>query len=152
MSHRTTSLEQALRQLGTAHRDGAFSADVRPYPWRTKPEVVRSSVGRFGWVRVAATLAAAAAVAVVFVWPSLFGSRGVTQSVRDGLASAVSNETSTLVQAEPVTTTTESIDCDYNGDGTVDGRDIQALVNRVQGADGDVMLRAEYLQQCLLGS
>jgi hypothetical protein len=153
MSSREPSIERLLSQLGEARRDGVFSAEQRPYPWQTlQPEANREAGGRFAWVRIAAPLAAAAAVALVFVAPGLLGDRAVHEAVQDGIAVLQTDEPAIVADAGDVTTKASGLHCDFNGDGLVDGRDIQALVNRMKDADGAFELEAEQLQQCLLGS
>ncbi|HKQ50291.1 MAG TPA: hypothetical protein VJZ71_19615 [Phycisphaerae bacterium] len=150
-----TDLDSLLAQLGQAHRDGALAPSAAAYPWRADR---RSSASRSAahaghrWVRVAIPLAAAAAVAVLFVLPGLFGTRSVREMAHDGPA-GVNPETANLfADAEPAATQGRSPDCDYNGDGVIDGRDIQALIDRLRDSDEDPALKAEKLQRCLLGS
>lgn len=148
------NLDSLLAQLGQAHRDGALAASAKAYPWLADRRSTASrSAARAGhrWVRVAIPLAAAAAVAVLFVFPSLLGTRSVNETARNGLA-GVNPETNTFADAEPAATQGRSPDCDYNGDGVIDGRDIQALVDRLRDSDEDPALKAEKLQRCLLGS
>ena len=150
-----TDLDSLLAQLGQAHRDGALASPAKAYPWRADRRSTASrSAARAGhrWVRVAIPLAAAAAVAVLFVFPSTFGTRPDSELAQDGLA-GVNPETANLfADAEPAATQGRSPDCDYNSDGVIDGRDIQALVDRLRDSDEDPALKAEKLQRCLLGS
>lgn len=141
-------LEGMLAILGEAHRDGAFRASTAGQPWIRKA----NAAPRLHWVRVAAPLAAAAAVAVVFVGPNLFGTRAGHEMAQDGLAAIQPDQPEMLADAGVVTTAPKASDCDFNGDGVIDGLDIQALVNRIQEIEGDPLLQAEQLQRCLLGS
>ena len=146
MTHRD-DIQGLLVQLGKAHREGAFSSDAARYPWRTAElQANRPTHRRFAWVRVAAPLAAAAAVAVLFVVPSLFTGPVAEPNV-DVVADAVTPE-------EPQATITvadgSTVPCDYNKDGEVNGRDIQAYVDWVQRRGGDVGLETARFSDCLL--
>lgn len=153
MAPQTQTLEGMLTTLGQAHRDGAFAAVSKAYPWQAaEPRAAKLSANRFRWVRVAMPLAAAAAVAVVFVGPSLFGTRAFDDMAKDGIAAVQSESPKTIVDAEAVTTARLKVECDFNGDGVVDGMDIQAFIDRIPDANGDPLLQAERLQRCLLGS
>lgn len=155
MSLQPDKMEHLLAELGRAARDGAFEASATMYPWRTaEPEAPRFTHRRFAWVRVAVPLAAAAAVAVLFVGPSLRS----PEVVREVAENVAATDSSTAKPEQPaavedaVPTTDETLDCDYNGDGRVDGNDIQAFVNLLRNTKGDPILEAEHLQRCLLGS
>lgn len=146
-------LEGLLGMLGEAHRDGAFQASPSGRPWiKSESRASRPVSSRLHWVRVAIPLAAAAAVAIVFVGPSLFGTSAGHEMAQDGLAAIQSDQPKLLADAGTVTTAPKAADCDFNGDGVIDGLDIQALVNRIQDTDGDPLLQAEQLEKCLLGS
>lgn len=156
MTNPQTELDGLLAQLGKAHADGAFSGKAA-YPWRadrrsTASRSVDRSAHRWSWVRVAVPLAAAAAVAVLFVLPNLSGTSAIPEIARDGLAVVNPETPNTFADAEPATSQGRAPDCDYNGDGVIDGRDIQALVDQLRDTGGDPVVKAEYLQRCLLGS
>jgi len=106
-------------------------------------------------VRVAVPLAAAAAIAVLFVGPSLMNPKQVRE-IAGNLPVAMPSQAETiLVDAGTAPTTVHSDECDYNGDGVVDGRDIQGLLNFVnlhKDSVGDPQLEVERLQRCLLRS
>ncbi|MBN1425588.1 hypothetical protein JXA88_13620 [Candidatus Fermentibacteria bacterium] len=151
MSRQTDNMKHVLAKLGEAHREGVFSGDATRYPWRTaEPEASCLTHRRFAWARVAAPLAAAAAVAVLFVGPSLWGPRAVHKVAENGPGSDTLVKPESPAVVEPVPTTAESVSCDYNGDGQVDGRDIQAFWDSRRGTDGDMRLLKEELQRCLL--
>ncbi len=158
MVRRTEPIESLLGELGRAQRESAFSSDSERYPWRMDEPVAESRSHRhFGWARVAVPLAAAAAVAVLFVGPSLFETNGVHEMSELTVPSVVSNPMDVSAEMPAVddsaATTAEAVDCDYNGDGRIDGQDIQAFLDRATaGADGDLELETEFLQRCLLGS
>lgn len=146
------SLEAMLSTLGHARREGGFSAKATLYPWQVAARPASGLAGSMRWIRVALPLAAAAAVAVVFVGPGLFGNRAVQDSSKDVLTATLSEHRDVLADAESVTTDSKQLECDYNGDGVVDGKDIQAFLDRMQDPNGDPLLQAERLQRCLLGS
>lgn len=153
MALQAQTLEGLLTTLGQAHREGAFSVAARVYPWQSaEARTATFASNRFRWVRVALPLAAAAAVAVVFVGPSLFGTRAFDEMAKDGLAAVHSDAPKTIADAEAVTTANLKVECDFNGDGVVDAMDIQALIDRIPDTNGDPLLQAERLQRCLLGS
>jgi hypothetical protein len=151
MDPKNDQLERILTLLGEADRDGAFSGGGDRYPWRAaEPEATSLSHRRFAWARVAVPLAAAAAVAVLFVGPSLWSPQVVHEVAENSL-----DTDGILKPVQPavpvaVATTREGGDCDYNGDGHVDGKDIQAFVTSLKDVGGDPMLEAEYLRRCLL--
>lgn len=153
MSPHDKSLEGMLATLGEARLGGAFLADAAPKPWQgVRTQVYSLSARRFAWLRVAAPLAAAAAVAIVFVGPSLLGTRTVQDMAGNSLVALGPHQPDVVADAGSIATTAQAPDCDYNSDGVVDGRDIQAFVNRLQAAGGNPDLQSEYLQRCLLGS
>lgn len=157
MTPQTDQMEQMLATLGKAHRQAAFSDDATRYPWRTTaPEAVGPTRRRFAWANVAVPLAAAAAVAVLFVGPSLWSPRALHDVAENTLTvepSVKPAEAPAIV--EPAGTTTgkavaEADDCDFNGDGEINGKDIQAFVSSLDDTNGDTILEAQYLQRCLL--
>jgi hypothetical protein len=154
MSPQTSQLEAMLETVGRAHRAGAFSADAARLPWQgDSRETVRLTHRRLAWVRVAVPLAAAAAVAVLFVGPSLFETTAVDEITGTIPSVVMPDQPEAFAEAEPTPTTAQTLhECDYNGDGRVDGKDIQAFVNRVQDTGGDLELETEKFQRCLLGN
>lgn len=152
MDPETSQMERMLNLLGKAHREGAFSGDAARYPWRTaEPEVASLTPRRFAWARVAVPLAAAAAVAVLFLGPPLWTPQAVNEVAEGTLDTGNILKPDQPVVVQPVAETAEAVDCDYNGDGQVDGRDIQAFVDSLKDTSGDPNLEVEYLQRCLLG-
>jgi len=151
MDPHNSQMVQQLALLGEAHREGAFSDDAVQYPWQTaKPEVSRLTHRRFAWARVAVPLAAAATVAVLFVGPRLWEPQVVHEMAENALDTGVFEKPEQPLTAESVPTTVEAVSCDYNGDGLVDGKDIQAFVSSLEEAGGDPSTAAKYLQRCLL--
>ena len=152
MTHRD-DIQGPLVQLGKAHREGAFSSDATRYPWRTAElQATRPTHRRFAWVRVAAPLAAAAAVVVLFVVPSLF-TGPVAEPNFDVVADAVTPEEP---QATIKVAQGSTVPCDYsgngdfNGDGSVDGRDIPGFIDCVRRSGGDVGLETARFRDFLL--
>jgi hypothetical protein len=154
MSPQMNEMERMLETLGMARRDGAFSDQAARYPWQTAGvHEAKSPHRRLKWVGVALPLAAAAAVAVLFVWPSLFESTAVNEIAGNIPATVMPNKPEALAEAQPVVApSAHTIDCDFNGDGVIDGRDIQAYIDRVRETGGNLELEREYLRQCLLGN
>ncbi len=153
MTHRD-DIQGWLVQLGKAHREVAFSSDAARYPWQTAElQANRPTHRRFAWVRVAVPLAAAAAVAVLFVVPSVFTGQAAEPSV-DVVAEAVTPEgpKATIAVAGGLTAPCDDYrgDGDYNGDGVVDGRDIQAHMDCVRRSGGDVGLETARFLHFLL--
>jgi hypothetical protein len=154
MSPQINQMEAMLETLGMAQRDGIFSVCATRYPWQAVGEDQAHSRPhrRLNWMRVAIPLAAAAAVAVLFVWPSLFENTAVNEIAVNIPATVMPAQPEALAEAQPVATSpARAVDCDYNGDGQIDGRDIQAFIDRVQEAGGSLDLEKDYLQRCLLG-
>lgn len=148
-----SDIQSLLDQLGEAHRNGAFSSQSPRYPWQTEtPEASSLPRHRFGWVRVAVSLAAAAAVAVLFVVPSLSNSPSVTNTDVTRIAAGVPTDVSSeLLSSDSIVVADAGDDgCDYNGDGVVNGKDIAAFMVRIQEGDEDVQSKTERLSECLL--
>ena len=151
MSQQTDNLEQYLAKLGKAHQNGIFNSDAGQYPWQNAGrDGSHLTIRRLAWVRVAVPIAAAAAVAVLFVGPALWNSPASHEVAMNVLAHDVAVKAAAPVFTGSAPTTVEAVSCDYNGDGAIDGKDIQAFVDRIQDSDGDPILQAEYLQRCLL--
>lgn len=145
------NMENLLVTLGQARREGAFSTSSA-CPWKAAASHrSERSAGRFGWARIAVPLAAAAAVAVLFVAPNLRNSRQ-SQTASNSPISLPSETANQLADAGQPQASAATFDCDYNGDGVIDGRDIQAFVDRLKDIHGDPRMQAEFLQRCLLGN
>ncbi len=152
MSPHNDSIEALLSRLGKAHQDGAFELASAGYPWQSRgavDTVVRHR--RLSWLRVAVPLAAAAAIAVLFVGPSLFEGTAVDDIAQNIQPTVMPAQPEAFAEAQPVATTSaQTIDCDYNGDGRIDGQDIQAFVSRLAESGGNPELEQDYLRRCLL--
>lgn len=162
MTTHSGNIEGWLTELGKARSSGAFSSDAGRYPWRKpEPKMIHLLHRRLAWARVAATFAAAAGVAVLFVGPSLFNHPSMPSGVR-GVTGPSTPETGTNGAIAVAPASTVGVSCDFNGDGVVDGRDIQALVQHQlrqdpsdrssTGSSEDLAKSAEQLRVCLLGS
>ncbi len=149
------NMEGWLKELGQARSQGAFAGSSGRFPWqKPEPKVLNFLHRRLAWARVAATFAAAAGVAVLFVGPSFIHSHGVT-SITPTVVTSLTPESSAEGHAVPATLNV-GVGCDLNGDGVVDGREIQALVDQVNrgtfGNPEDLAKFSETLRTCLLGS
>lgn len=149
------NMEGWLKELGQARSQGAFAVSSGRFPWqKPEPKVLNFLHRRLAWARVAATFAAAAGVAVLFVGPSFIPSHGVTP-VTPGVVASLTPERSEEGHAVPANLTV-GVGCDFNGDGVVDGRDIQAFADRVNRGsfdDSETVAKAtEEIRICLLGS
>jgi hypothetical protein len=152
MASQHDNLQSMLEVLGKAQQDGVFSASPC-FPW-TKPtlRVTGLEHRRLWWLRMGAPLAAAAAVAVVFVGPNLITRKTVGRTDSSVLTSSTPVQVAELATPAKVAVSAPAEHCDYNGDGVVDGRDIQAFVHtRMEGTEKSPQLEAEFLQKCLLG-
>ena len=151
MSPRTDNLERLLVTLGEAHQNGAFSSAAARFPWQAEAqhEVQNIVRHRSRWIWVGAPLAAAAAVAVLFVGNAFFPSQS------DDLSRIIATNAK---PGQPELADAGEAACqgDYNGDGFVDGRDIQALSDRLQNGELDsdqrrhLLAQADELTRCLL--
>jgi len=154
MDPRTDNMERLLATLGEAHQDGAFNSRAAGFPWQAERPVAQSHThSRFAWAWVGGPLAAAAAVAVLFFGPDLFPAR-----VSDGIAKTVQSNLlpqrpEALAEVTPTTTNESSPDCrDYNGDGVVNGEDIQGYVDHHRDAGSSPEELQAFISRCLLGS
>ncbi len=147
MNPQTDNMEHLLAELGRAHQDGALQGNATRYPWLADKVATQSrKPRRSSWIWVGGPVAAAAAVAVLFVVPDLFPtSRPVVPTGHHHIVDAEDGSGC------------GSLEFDFNGDGVVDGRDIQALTETRHEAIGDPTAEREYkrkaegLNRCLLG-
>jgi len=130
-----------LNELGAARAAGVFPAtDSAPtsFPWQTKPATLAHRGLR--WVRLAVPIAAAAALAFVFVGPGI-GRKNAVNLTPD----ASSTATTALVAANGV----RADDC--NGDGVVNGLDIECYVRHHAVESRAPELQTEAFTRRLLG-
>jgi hypothetical protein len=149
MSKLDPILEQLLGEVGQARKAGVFSTATSALPWQSPAP---KQVIRFKTIRVAIPVAAAAAVAVLFVGPTLLKPKATNQVADSSSAARLSLQPTVAPQFDAFPSTARSGDCDYNGDGVIDGRDIQAFIDRLGTIAGNPRLEAEHLQRCLLGT
>ena len=149
-------LESLLTRLGEARSAGAFANTASAYPWagerkRTATSVIPAAWVR--WARLAAPVAAVIVAAVVFGSTS-FKSKAVPRTADHNSATTILTHMPTVAhqQASAAPATQRSGGCDYNGDGVVDGRDIQAFITNLGSMSGDLRPAVEQFQQCLLAS
>lgn len=137
MSRPTPTLEAWLTELGQARAQGTFTVarTGRNLPWKAaQPTARRVSIQRF-----ASRIAAAACVGLVLVGIWRMESRWTTPQPASptptlSLASRDATDATTITPTTDSTsiaaTRVESLPGDYNGDGRVDGEDIQVYLNR----------------------
>lgn len=134
------NLESLLNELGAARAAGVFpTTDAAPasFPWQTKPATLAHRGLR--WVRLAIPVAAAAALAFIFVGPGT-SQKNVANLATDGAA--------------PVTTALVSVSGradDCNGDGVVNGLDIECYVRHHADKSQAPELQTEAFTRRLLG-
>ncbi len=149
------NMEGWLTELGKARSQGAFANSSGPFPWqKTEPKVLSFLHRRLAWARVAATFAAAAGVAVLFVGPSFIFHHGATP-VASTVVTPLTPERSGEGQVVPANQIVR-VECDYNGDGVFNGLDIQPLVDQLsrgshENGSGSAELPPNFMS-CLLGS
>ena len=147
------NMEGWLKELGQARSQGAFAVSSGRFPWqKPEPKVLSFLHRRLAWARVAATFAAAAGVAVLFVGPSFNHSHGVPSGASH-VVTTLTPERSEEGLAVPANLVVRA-ECDFNGDGVVDGRDIQPLVDQLSrgshdGAGASAEVPAKFMV-CLL--
>ena len=149
MDRQARHLEGWLNELGTARSAGVLRQGgvTRSFPWQLSPASklaeASTTVRHTGWRRGLRSLAAAAVIGLVLVgvWrlerllPTPAGSR--TQDMAT-LASRDSKTNPAVSGAE----TRVVLEGDYNGDGKVDGDDMQLFQNdRAQKSGGAGELR-----------
>ncbi len=152
MDRPTDSLERLLVTLGEARQNGAFCGVAARYPWQRGQATAQSPRRRrFSWYWLGAPAAAAAAVAVVVVGLDSFSRQAMDPIASNVETALVPQHPEVLVVADSAPSTDVLDDCDYNGDGRVDGRDIQAFVqHRRQTAEESSPADAERFLRCLV--
>lgn len=146
MELRRDNMESLLAMLGEAHQVGVFSDRAARNPWRAEVTATQSrGHKRHSWLWVGGPLTAAAAVVVLFVGPALFSGRDSNVAL---------NVTNDILPVQPelhadavVNPGTEVLDCDFNGDGKIDGLDIQAAIDFRQQIAGDPEAEQEFLRK-----
>lgn len=138
----TNRLESLLTDLGAARAAGVIPASNRTapgrFPWETAPA---SAARGLKWARLAVPMAAAAMLAIVFVGPSLRHRSSMPPvAVHDAgmIATTVANH--------------DAVNADCNGDGRVNGDDIQCYISQQAAPSGSAGLQPEELTRRLLGT
>ncbi len=159
MDLRQNKMESLLVMLGEAQDSGAFSNSTTRYPWRTEAVAIQNrGQRRFSWFWVGGPVAAAAAVAVLFVGPNLFPTRTTSDLAMNGSSVVTSVQPELHADAASSDSLFGERGCDFNGDGVINGLDIQAGSDRLQevAGDPDAMAKAlrdmKQLERCLLDS
>jgi len=123
MTTRNSNLESLLVTLGDARQAGAFDSATTSYPWQATTVSAQSPKqswqARF-WKVV--PLAAAAAVAVLFVEPSWApeGGNSLVQNTNDAVTGP---ETRNVIEG------------DFNGDGVVNSTDMQGYIEALKSGE-----------------
>lgn len=148
MAFQTDSMDHLLATLGEARQNGAFAGAAAGYPWEARTAVKAQSLteARHSRLWKVGPLAAAAAVAVLFVmpkWGSQDGSPIMTDNVR------VTDSTERPETLAPSATGPEKLDCDFDGDGVVNGLEIQHLIEKIRSGEATIG-QADELARCLL--
>lgn len=150
MALRMNNMDNLLATLGEARQNGAFAGGAAGYPWQAKatsaqsrPKSWQSRLWKVG------PLAAAAAVAILFVGPNWFSKDG-SPIVSENIA-AKDNSGRPETPAPSVPDSAPVLKGDYNGDGVVNGLDIQALIEKVRAGEVTVDQADESTHQMLNG-
>jgi len=147
MALQTNSLDNLLATLGEARQDGAFTGGAAGYPWQAKSAAAQSrSQTRHSRFWKVGPLAAAAAVAVLFVAPK-FGSQDGSPIVAENPIVGITERPETLTSTNDIPQA--SSECDFNGDGVVNGLEIQRLMEQMRNGEATAD-QAEALTRCLL--
>jgi hypothetical protein len=118
------NLDRWLNTLGAAKADGVLSGRPAAMPWKNETAETPVIVGR-ATRRAAGGLAVAAAVGLVLV--GMWQLESMTPSVSPDAVPgpAVASNDGSDVTAPVATDASPIVEGDYNGDGVVDGEDIQ---------------------------
>jgi hypothetical protein len=147
----TRNLESLLNELGAARAAGVFpTADAAPasFPWQTQSAQTQSAQTRpaklthrgLRWVRLAIPVAAAAALAFIFVGPG---------TSRKDLAHLTADAPTPVTTAFVSANGARANDC--NGDGVVNGLDIECYVRHHAEESRAPELQTEAFTRRLLG-
>ena len=135
------NLESLLNELGAARAAGVFPATdaaLHSFPWQTKPATIAHRGLR--WVRLAVPVAAAAALAFVYI--------GLGTGRKN--AANLASDPSTSVPTALVSVSGGNAE-DCNGDGLVNGLDIECYVRHHAVETRAPELQTEAFTRRLLG-
>lgn len=150
MDLQTNNMEHLLATLGEARQNGAFAGGAAGYPWQARAAATQSSPKSWqARLWKVGPLAAAAAVAVLFVGPR-FASWDGSPIVSDNVAIDV-NSGRPETSASELLPTAVRLKGDYNEDGVVNGLDAQALMEKIRAGEASAEDAAELPQLMLNG-
>lgn len=149
MDLQTNNMEHLLATLGEARQNGAFDGGAAGYPWQARTTATQSSPKSWqARLWKVGPLAAAAAVAVLFVGPEWGSEDGSPNSTGNAIVeNSVRPETHTSESSE----STGKSKYDYNDDGVVNGLDAQALTEMIGRGEAPASDVAELTRQLLRG-
>ena len=130
MALQTNNMEHLLATLGEARQNGAFESGAAGYPWQARTAATQSSPKSWqARLWKVGPLAAAAAVAVLFVGPQWGSEDGSPIGSGNAIVdSSVRPET----HASESSDSTGKSKFDYNDDGVVNSLDSQALIRLIE--------------------
>jgi len=156
MRRETPDLEALLTELGAARAEGVFERTGRgSLPWRTnRPISGRQAASPRSWRRAMTGLAAAAVLgfALVGIWRlESFWSAGPQLAQNPDSTALASRDVAPAMNAD--SSQAPVLPVDFNGDGVVDGDDIQGFVNSQETSSGSIGSRdaSDVLARRLLG-
>ncbi|MCB9852968.1 MAG: hypothetical protein H6819_07720 [Phycisphaerales bacterium] len=142
MDLQTNNMEHLLATLGEARQNGAFAGGAAGYPWQARAAATQSSPKSWqARLWKVGPLAAAAAVAVLFVGPK-FASEDGSPIVSDNVAIKDSSGRPETSSSESPSTAAK-LKGDYNEDGVVNGLDAQALIEKLNRGEASMEDAAE---------
>ncbi len=137
MTTRNGNLESLLVTLGDARQAGAFDGATTSYPWQAT--TVSAQSPKQSWqarLWKVVPLAAAAAVAVLFVGPSWAPEGSGSPIVQNTIDSVTGPETC------------KTIEGDFNGDGVKNGKDIPVMIEMMR--NGEITMSPDEYARALL--
>lgn len=150
MALRMDNMDNLLATLGEARQNGAFAGGVAGYPWQAETSVAQKSPKSWhARLWKVGPLAAAAAVAILFVGPNLVSKDGSPIVSENVVAREDSGRPETPAPAS--SNQAGKLKFDYNGDGVVNGLDAQALSEKVLSGEASSDEAAELTHRLLNG-
>jgi len=150
MDLRTDNMEHLLATLGEARQNGAFADQAAGYPWQAKVTATQSSPKSWqARLWKVGPLAAAAAVAVLFVTPHWF-SRDGGPIVSDNVV-IDGNSGRPETPASETSAPADKLKFDFNGDGVVNSLDSQPLMDLLERGEASMSDLDEFKDQLLRG-
>lgn len=150
MDLQTNNMDHLLATLGEARQNGAFAGGAAGYPWQAKAAATQSSPKSWqARLWKVGPLAAAAAVAVLFVGPR-FASEDGSPIVSDNVA-IEDNSGRPETPASESSAPAEKLRFDYNGDGVVNSLDNSALIELIRRGEATMDQSDELIHHLLNG-